>query len=457
LELSDLGNAWRLVAAISNILYNHNSGKWLNWDGRRWNERTGTSYVLRQANRTAKNITKEANTHEDFAAKKALLRWALTSQRKNSIDNMLSMARHLKRYETYSPDYDRDPWLFNCLNGTLDLRTGKLRWEHRQEDMITKLCPVEYDEFINEPDNPNRCEKWYEFLDTITNRDKSFQRFLQQVAGYSLTGDTSEERVLFIYGRDATGKSTFIEALKSTMGDYVMTADFETFLKQHQVGAPRPDIARLAGARAVMSIETDKGKQLAEGLIKILSGGDTITARQLYKDLFEFKPQFKIWLAANDAPKVSDTDTAMWRRLLRVPFSHHIPKREQDPKMKKILSNPKIAGATILFWAVEGCLDWQKNGLKIPKAVQQSTKEYREEMNPLKTFFEEHCEFSEGRWTPRQGLYDSYLDYCRTNGIRFPLRQSDFNERLEERNCVQTRKSVLGKQIKVWIGVKIQK
>jgi len=451
LETSDLGNAWRF-ASTGNLKFNHSSGRWLNWDGRRWNERTGISYALREAAKIVKNILEEATKQNDFQGKGKLLRWALFSQRKNSIENMLDMVQHFKRYETYASDFDKDLWLFNCLNGTLDLRTGKLR-EHRQEDMITKLCPVEYDEFIDE----YRCELWYEFLDTITDSDKSFQKFLQQVAGYSLTGDTSEERVLFIYGRDATGKSTFIEALKATLGDYVMTADFETFLRHYQVGSPRPDIARLTGARAVMSIETDKGKQLAEGLIKILSGGDTVTARHLYKEEFEFKPQFKIWLAANDAPKVSDTDTAIWRRLLRVPFNHHIPKREQKPEVKKKLSNPRIAGATILFWAVQGCLDWQKNRLKIPEVVRQSTSEYREEMNPLKIFFEECCEFSESNCAVRSRLFDAYLEYCRENGIKFSMKQQEFNKRLEEEGCYKERKMIEGKQKKVWIGVKIQK
>jgi len=262
---------------------------------------------------------------------------------------------------------------------------------------------------------------------------------------------------LFIYGGDATGKSTFLEALKAALGNYAVTADFETFLKRYQVGAPRPDIARLAGARAVMAIETDKGKRLAEGLIKLLSGGDTITARHLYKEDFEFKPQFKLWLAANDAPKVSDTDTALWRRMLRVPFNHHIPKRKQKPEVKKMLSNPKIAGPTILFWAVQGCLDWQKNGLKIPSAVQHSTREYRKEMNPLKTFFEDCCIFSENNCSPCSQPYEAYLKYCKENGVKYPLKRPEFNKRLEDEGCYRTRKTLMKKQIKVWIGVKIQK
>jgi len=224
------------------------------------------------------------------------------------------------------------------------------------------------------PVNPRPTEASGRYFVTFVSAgDGELADFLQRYFGYCLTGSVAEEKLAFVHGRGGTGKSTFMEALKAVFGEYAVTADFETFLARKATGGPRPDIARLAGARLVTSIEVDDGKRLAEGLVKQLTGGDTVTARELYAKEFEFVPQFKLVLVANHAPTVHSDDEAMWRRILRVPFDNAIPEAGQDRSVKLILRDPAVSGPAILAWLVEGCLQWQREGLRVPTVVTDAT------------------------------------------------------------------------------------
>jgi putative DNA primase/helicase len=377
-----------------------------------------------------------------------LVKWSLKSESANRLQAMLQIARSLPPIAVCAESFNRDPWLLNCLNGTIDLRTGKLR-PHNPADMITKLCPVEYDPQA-------KLELWDDFLQTATNNDDSMLQFLQTAMGYSVTGSTGEEKLFFIHGPAASGKSTFLEAVKAVLGDYAQTSDFETFLQRKQVGGVRNDVAKLDGARLVVSIEVDEGKRLAEGLIKMLTGGDTVSARFLYKESFEFIPQFKLWLAANHAPKIKDDDGAMWRRIVRVPFDHAIEEKDQDPQIKSTLRNTKIAGPTILAWLVQGCLQWQQDGLAIPDVIKQSTEEYRQSQDPLKDFFEDCCEFDSWMVLPVKNLRAAYEQWAKDNGVRFTLGPREFNKRLREKGCVSKSTWHDGKNAKCWQGIGLQ-
>jgi putative DNA primase/helicase len=382
-----------------------------------------------------------------------LIEWSLKSQSVARLQAMLDIAEFQQPIACLPGDFDRDPWLLNCLSGTINLKTGRLQ-PHNPEDMITKLCPVDY-----EPDA--KFKMWDDFLDTATAGDESIKQFLQTAIGYSLTGDVSEEKLFFIHGDSATGKSTFLEAIKATLGDHAMTADFETFLQRKQVGQIRNDIARLCGARFVISIEVDEGKKLAEGLVKTLTGGDTVSARFLYKEAFEFVPQFKLFLAANHAPRIKDDDAAIWRRIIRIPFEHGIPEDQQDPKIKATLRNPKIAGPAILAWAVKGCLCWQQKGLVIPDVIKQSIQEYRESQDPLLDFFEDECEFALNAFVPVAELRVAYDQHCKDNGVRYPLGPKHFNQRLRGKNCETSTKrynNEVGTETvgKCWSGVTLK-
>ena len=449
-NLSDVGNAERLAAKYGNRLrYCWGWDKWLFYDDRRWSGETGNERAQQLAVKTVRSIIPEAQKQPD-EIRTALVKWSLASESTHRINAMLTAARAIEGLSTYPKDFDTDTMKFNCLNGTIDLRTGELR-PHNPDDMITMLSPVEYD-----PDA--QLDLWDEVLDTAAGGDKELQNFSQKAVGYSLTGDTGEEKLFFVHGPAATSKTTVIEGIKSTLGDYATTADFESFLRRPpQGGILRNDIASLAGRRFVTSVEVDEGRRLAEGLIKVLSGGDKVRARFLYKESFEFVPQFKLWLAANHEPKISDDDDAIWRRIVKIPFTHEIPKEKRDPKVKATLRNPEIAGAAILAWAVKGCLRWQHEGLKIPTAVEEATEKYRLEQDPLKDFYEE-LQFDPTAYVPVKEMRAAYEAYVKDNGIRCPLSASRFNERIEahggERKPRRVPNDVGTKKLtKIWTGV----
>ena len=205
----------------------------------------------------------------------------------------------------------------------------------------------------------------------------------------------------------------------------------------------------------------DTKKRLAEGLVKMLTGGDTVSARFLYKEEFEFLPQFKLWLAANDAPKVKDNDEALWRRILRVPFECAIPKENRDPKVKATLRDTKVAGPAILAWIIGGCLKWRQKGLVVPEIIEQSTEEYRQSQDPLLDFFEDDCEFGSMAYVPVIELRAAYEDWAKENGARYTLGPRQFNKRLEAKSCERKPKKIHNefgteKVVKCWIGITLK-
>ncbi len=422
---TDSGNAERLIDLFGDrIRYCPAWGQWLVWDDRRWvkDDVLGIEHL---AGLTLLSIYAEAADAPDKEQREALGEWARKCESALRRRTTIECARSDPRIVIRPDQLDADVWQLNCANGTIDLRSGELH-PHRREDLITKLAPVEFDPAAELP-------LWERVLDEATDGNEEMKAFLARLAGYSLTGVTTEEKLPFVYGPGATSKSTFLEALKSTWGDYAQTADFETFLKRNSTGSPRTDLARLAGARLVISIESEAGTRLADGFVKMITGGDRLVARRLYHDEFEFKPQFTMWWAANDAPKMSDRDGALWRRILEIPFTHQIPERERDPKVKATLTDPAAAGPAILAWAVRGCLAWQRDGLGVPPLVEQATATLREEMNPLRDFFAERCVFEPEAFTPSKTLFAAYKNWGAANNERNLLSRREFGLRVGER------------------------
>jgi len=429
-NLTDVGNGQRLAARHGRDLrYCAPLGTWFLWTGQRWRPDAGNA-VRELGKATARTILTEAALIDDEDRRKAFVKHAFASERDRSLRAMLWCAETEPGIPIMPEELDADPWALNVLNGTLDLRTGELR-PHRREDLLTHLCPVIYD-----PDA--KSELWEGFLQRVTCGDLALQRFLQQVAGYALTGSTREEKLLFVYGPARSGKSTFLGALQATLGeDYSHTCDFEAFLKRKPTGGPKDDLANMAGKRLVVSVETDEGARLAEGLIKQLTGGDRVRARRLYANSIEFLPQFKLFLAANDRPKARDDDDALWERILEVPFPHSIPREERDPDVKTVLCDPSESGAAILAWAVTGCLEWQRDGLQVPQAVELSTASYRESMNPLGEFLAECCILTPEAWTPSAAIMEAYRQWAQGANVRYPLTAKAVGDKLRALGCEQ--------------------
>lgn len=292
---TDLGNARRFVAQHGeNVRYGPGVG-WLIWDEGRW-RRVCIEDVQRLAKQTADRIWSEEIPRVGDTHRKIKLAYhAHRSASDSGIRGMIQLARSEDGVLISRSALDQDAWLLNCRNGTLDLRTGKLL-RHRRENLITMLAPVDYD-----PDA--QCARFEAFLDRIMNRNRGLIRFLQRAVGYALTGDVSEQCLFLFYGTGANGKSTLLEAVRAVPGEYARQADFQTLLVRRYDG-PREDIARLQGARFVSAIEAAEGRYLDETVVKQLTGGDIIAARELYKGTFEFPPTFKIFLAANHKPAI---------------------------------------------------------------------------------------------------------------------------------------------------------
>ena len=422
---TDVGNARRLIARHRHdIQYVPAWNSWLVWDGRRW-RRDELGSLMMMAKEVIRDLFRQSCDLEDGDKRSESVKHALRSEKAERLRAMIELAKSEPGISLLPEQLDADPWLLNCANGTLDLRTGELR-SHRWQNYITMLAPVHYD-----PDA--RSAVWEEFLDRTTGGDESLADYLQRAAGYSLTGLTDEEILLILVGGSATGKTTYLEALKATLGEYATTADFETFLRQNQARGPRNDLARLKGARLVCASEVPAGRQFDEAVVKQATGGDTITARFLHREFFEYKPQFTICLAANHRPTVRDDDPAIWRRLKVVPFDRPIPPQERDPQVKARLRDPSDAGPAILAWMVQGALKWQREGLREPEAIRAATQSYRSEMATFSQFIEDCCVEGPEQWVASTKLFSTYHGWSLSNGYKFHYGPRRFKEVLRGR------------------------
>ena len=315
-------------------------------------------------------------------------------------------------------ELDTHPWLMNAPNGVVDLRTGELR-PHRREDMMTKIAGAEYDPKVPTP-------KWAGFVERVLP-DEELRVFVQRGSGYSATGDTSEQCLFINHGNGANGKSTWQEILAAALGDYAMRTPTKTLLATRSDSIPN-DVARLKGARFVSASESEEGRHLAESLIKELTGQDTISARFMRGEWFDFKPTHKLWLSTNHKPQIRGTEDAIWRRIMLIPWNVQIPPAEQDRTLLEKLHS-ELPG--ILAWVVRGCVAWQREGLRPPDEVTRATAEYRAEMDVMSAFLDECCEQRANAWTYARDLYKAYEWWCMETGERAES-QKRFGGRMKE-------------------------
>lgn len=438
--LTDLGNAERLVSRAGHDLrYVQEWGRWLVWTGKRW-EPDRAGLVKRRAKATVRQIYTEAASVADDDARKEIAKWAMRSEARQRIDALIDLAQSEKDVAVLPEALDLDPWLLNCENGTIDLRAGTLR-PHERGALITKLAPAVYD-----PDAA--CPTWLAFLDTIMAGNQDLIDFLQRAVGYSLTGLVSEQVLFFAYGKGGNGKSTFVETLTALLGDYAQKAPkgFLTVKPNGADGVPN-DVARLPGARFVVSNEVDEGRRLAEALVKDLTGGDTLTARFMRGEFFQFAPSHKLWIYGNHRPVVKGTDEGIWRRIRLVPFTVSISEDKKDRNLSDKL-RAELPG--ILAWAVQGCLDWQRDGLGTPAEVKAATEAYRAEMDVIAEFLAESCVMTPNAETAKAALYTAYQAWCESSGER-ALTKIAFGRRLKERGIAEGTNAA--GSARVWLGV----
>jgi putative DNA primase/helicase len=444
--LTDLGNAQRFVARFGKNFFFVPEWGWLAWDKRRWNAKDAEAILNRAVHMTVKAIVTEARAIElldaawdetgrdepfnpviEIHRTKGAIRksdklrsWAHASQ---SNSHITCIARLAQAYLTATPDrFDADLSAFNCANGTLRIvKNPDAEYvsfaPHRRADMITKISEVKYE-------REAACPHYDKFLLRV-QPDKEVRRHLDAWGGVSLTG-LPLARMAFWYGKGRNGKSTLADCWAHVIGEYSQTIPIESFLDQgrsRRGGEASPDIAALPGVRFLRTSEPEKGAQLAESLVKLVTGGEPLRARHLNRDFFEFRPAFKLTMQGNYRPNVHGTDEGFWRRMTLVPWTITIPEEEVDAGLPEKL---KAEASGILNRLLDGLCDFLDHGLPMPDQVVEATQGYRDDSDPIGRFLadctiavpawqDEHGKKIEAR-VPGKEFFELYVAWARAEG-----------------------------------------
>ena len=375
--------------------------QWLAWTGVRWT--TDSADPLQRAlTATLRELRQLCHEGRLFQFIPLLDR----AEKRSVRANILALARH--EATAVDPEQlDADPLLLNCLNGTLDLRTGTLR-EHRREDLITRVASAHW-----QPDAT--CPVWESFLDRVCAGDPELIDYLQRSIGYTLTGDVREQIVFLLWGDGANGKSTLLLALLDLLGGYGQPADANLLSRQ---GLSE---ARLFRSRLVVLPEMPDGQRLSESRLKALTGGD-----RMVEGAHTFAPSHKLWMASNQLPQIRGTEHAIWRRLRPIHFSVKIEESARDTGLPEKLRG-ELPG--ILRWAVDGCLAWRRDRLSPPPKLRAAAEEYRIEQDHVTTFVAERCLTGSDKSATAKELYDAYRSWAEQSG-ETPLVPKAFGTRL---------------------------
>jgi putative DNA primase/helicase len=440
-NLSDTGNSERLVMMFGDkIRYCYDRKKFLVYNGDYWVWDDGDQ-IMNMAKEVVRGIYKEASLEPDDKKRDALAKFAHISESESKRNAMIDLSKPENGIPIDIKDIDSNTWLFNCLNGTINLKTGELQ-EHRKEDYLSIIVPINY--------NPNaKCENWLKFLDKVMGAKPELITYLQRAVGYSLTGEINEQCLFFLYGLGKNGKSTFVGILRKLLGNYGHKTTTDTFLTKDRGGGIKEDLANLQGKRFVVASELEDGKRLAVVLIKEMTGGETISADRKYEHQFEFMPTHKIWLSGNHKPVITDTTYSIWRRFKLIPFTVTISDKERDNNLPQKLEK-ELPG--ILAWAVRGCLDWQLNGLGDPADVIEATEAYRIDQDVLGEFIEDCCILKTTAFIPKSELSAAYNEWC-TNTKQMPINNRQFKSKIMERGVLDG-KGTGG--VRLWKGITLK-
>lgn len=332
---------------------------------------------------------------------------------------------------------DQNPMLIATRDSYLDLETGEI-FAPDPSRLISKSLAVPYD--------PNAsCPTFDHFICEVFEDDKDLMHFVKKAVGYSLTGRTSEQAMFILIGDGANGKSTFINLLNSLWGDYGTTGASQMLV----AGSPSvgDDLVDLIGARLISVNETEEGQALAEAKVKQMTGGDYLKGRPLYGKWIEFSIIGKLFLATNSLPQINNSDHGIWRRINTIPFNRTFRPDEQDRGLAQKLQ-AEMPG--ILNWAIEGCLDWQKEGLNPPKSVLEQVAEYKDAMDTVSQFVHDECDLAMDAKTPALSLYSDYQRFCGTLGKR-PKPMTHFKKQMSKIEGVEQKKTSSGN---MWLGIK---
>lgn len=444
----DIGNAARFALQHGEDLhYCEEFGRWLVWDGKRWVK--GRAHkVMAMAKLTARKLFREAEAAAGTEKCEALAKHAVRSQNVSRLEAMIKLARDVGGIPVAPDKLDTDRWLFNCENGTVNLRTEKLQ-PHNRDDLITKLAPVEFDEMAD-------CDRWHKTLLHNMAGNLSMVGYLQRWAGMWLTGDITEQKMLICFGSGQNGKNVFLDTFLKLMGDYATMAP-PGLLAMAKFDSHPAEIACLQGYRLVITSEFEENRKLKIQLVKALTGDAMIKTRGMREDFADCDQTYTVVMPTNKKPVVNEDTIAIWRRIALMPFTVTIPEGEQDLHLREKL---KAEWPGILTWAVSGCTEWQANmkrtggsGLQPPAEVIGATADYRDDEDKLGEFCEAHVTFDKPdvvckkrSFTSRPDLWDAYERFVANTNVKYPFSKRNLYARMEERADV--------KAVRTWIDGK---
>lgn len=436
---TDSGNGERMRLMFgTEIRYCIEMQKWLVWDTQRWR--------VDEAGKATQLAKKMARTlYAQGTGKAGCDKWARQSESQAGITATLKRAASEPGIPVHAVELDQHPYLLNCPNGVVDMRSGDLL-KHDRRYLITKMCQITYDPAAE-------CPQFLKFLHWAMGADDASDAaelpakvvhlvgFLQRAFGYALTGDVGEKCLFIFYGhRGNNGKTTLLALFRALFPEYSAQLSIDVLMtSKAQDAALRADMADLRGARFVMTSEVEQEHKLGEGKLKYITAGAgaPIKSCRKYENPIEFLPTHKLFMDCNHRPRVAGTDDAIWNRLKPIPFEVSISKEEMDKKLGEKLA---AEAAGVLAWVVRGCKWWLREGLGNPPEIDAANEAWREHDDPLKEFLEDCCEIPEGHeppeeveklfWCKCSDLSNTYAWWCKQQREKFPLGRERFKERV---------------------------
>jgi putative DNA primase/helicase len=438
--LTDTGNAECFaIESGADYRYNATNNEFLHWNGTIWevDKKGKVETDILSTIRHRQMVAIHAENSQPSEKAKSI-NYLIKCENVRARKDIKQAAAWLPTFATTIDQYDSDNNLASTLNGTLDLKNCSFQ-DAKRSDYITRQFGANFDETAT-------CPRWEKFLNEIFD-DADLIRFIQKVIGYSLTGATREQKMFIFYGFGKNGKTVFINTIQALMGDYAGSASFKTFDADKQ-SEQTNDLAMLKGKRFVSMIESAADKKLNEPLIKQVTGGDKVTSRFLHKEFFEYFPQFKLFLATNHKPVITQTDFGIWRRIVLIPFTKNFEGREEDGLEETLKA--ELSG--ILNWAMEGLKLWQEEGLKsLPKAVTDATDKYKKDSDTIGQWLELRTEPGKELTVKSSIAYSDYRDWATENGY-YSLGNRSFKSSLEEKGFLSKRQE----EGIYWFGMRLK-
>ncbi len=381
---------------------------WFYYENGIWNKDTGSLHAMKYCMELANLMYTFALEITDEDKRKVYIKYSSKWQNHSTRVNILKDAQ--VHHPIHYGEFDADIYIFNCKNGTLHIDTGEFT-EHRSTDLLTKISSVTYDPTA-------RSVRFTTYIDEIMSSDKDRAKFLQKILGYGLTGDTRHECMTILYGATTrNGKGTLCESVLKVLGEYGCTSRAETIAMKNYTNGSQPseDVARLAGVRFVNISEPTKGMVLDAAKIKAMTGNDTLNARYLHENSFDFQPQFKIYVNTNYLPVINDMTLFTSDRIIIIPFDRHFDEQTRDTSLKQKFAEPEVQSA-ILNWLLEGYRLLRKEGLRLPKSVKDATERYQHDSDKMVLFFEDNLVADDTAEELTSVVYARYKGWCQENG-----------------------------------------